>query len=64
MATAIRTGRPHRASGQLARHVLDVSLGIFEASAEGRHAVLGSTVDRPAPLPLGLKYNRLDKEEA
>nr|WP_202887435.1 Gfo/Idh/MocA family oxidoreductase [Cohnella zeiphila] len=63
MAVAIRTGRPHRASGRLARHVLDISLGIFEASAEGRHVALGSTVDRPAPLPLGLKYNRLDSDE-
>lgn len=60
MAYAIRDGRPHRASGQMARHVLDISLGIFEASAEGRHVALESTVERPAPLPLGLKYNRLD----
>ncbi|MCC3372479.1 Gfo/Idh/MocA family protein [Cohnella sp. REN36] len=60
MAHAIRGGRPHRASGQLARHVLDISLGIFESSNAGRHIELSSTVDRPAPLPLGLQYNRLD----
>lgn len=60
MAYAIRNGRPHRASGRLARHVLDISLGIFDASNEGRHAMLETTVDRPEPLSLGLKYNRLD----
>lgn len=63
MAYAIRTGRPHRASGQLARHVLDISLGIFEASNEGRHVALDSMITRPAPLPLGLKYNRLDAND-
>ncbi|TFE23336.1 Gfo/Idh/MocA family protein [Cohnella luojiensis] len=63
MAYAIRTGRQHRASGQLARHVLDISLGIFEASNEGRHVALESTITRPAPLPLGLKYNRLDAND-
>lgn len=60
MAWAIQSGRPNRASGRLAYHILDVSLGVFEASAEGRHVTLQSTVERPAPLPLGLKYNTLD----
>jgi len=62
MAYAIRHGRPHRASGALARHVLDISLGIFQSSKEGRHVPIGSAVERPAPLPLGLKHNRLDAE--
>lgn len=60
MAYAIRTGRPHRASGRLAEHVLDVSLGILEASAAEKHVHIQTTVERPAPLPLGLKYNLLD----
>ncbi|WP_123040203.1 Gfo/Idh/MocA family protein [Cohnella candidum] len=60
MAYAIRLGRTHRASGKLARHVLDVSLGIFEASEQERHIHLQTDLERPAPLPLGLKYNRLD----
>jgi len=60
MAYAIRGGQLHRASGALARHVLDVSLGIFESSREERHIAVASTVERPEPLPLGLKYNRLD----
>ncbi|WP_318153761.1 Gfo/Idh/MocA family protein [Paenibacillus vietnamensis] len=60
MAYAILSGRANRASGRLARHVLDISLGIFEASAADRHIYLESAVERPQPLPLGLKYNRLD----
>ncbi|QAY66976.1 Gfo/Idh/MocA family protein [Paenibacillus protaetiae] len=63
MAYAIRSERPHRASGQLARHVLDISLGLFESSNEGRHIELNPAVSRPEPLPLGLKYNRLDLGE-
>jgi predicted dehydrogenase len=60
MAYAIQSGRANRASGRLARHVLDISLGIFEASKTEKHVHLESTVDRPKPLPLGLKYNTLD----
>lgn len=60
MAYAIQSGRPNRASGQLARHVLDISLSVFEASQSERHVHLKSIVDKPAPLPLGLKHNTLD----
>jgi predicted dehydrogenase len=61
MAYAIRSNRANRANGRLARHVLDVSLGIIEASDSDRHVYIQSTVERPAPLPLGLKYNMLDR---
>ncbi|WP_245600217.1 Gfo/Idh/MocA family protein [Paenibacillus harenae] len=60
MAYAIQSGRSNRASGSLARHILDISLGIFEASDTEKHVRLESTVERPKPLPLGLKYNMLD----
>ena len=60
MAYAIRSGRPHRASGELARHVLDITLGIFESSRTERHVAITARTERPAPLPLGLKYNQLD----
>jgi predicted dehydrogenase len=53
MAVAIRTGRSHRASGEMALHVLEV-LDAFERSAlEGRHVRIESTCERPAPLGLG-----------
>jgi len=61
MAYAIRSGRPHRASGELARHVIDITLGIFEASSTGRHVATSTRCERPAPLPLGLPHNQLDE---
>ena len=54
MADAIRADRPHRASGELLYHVLDVMEGIDDASRAGRHYRVSSTFERPAPLPLGL----------
>ncbi len=48
---AIRSGRPHRASGELAFHVLDVLLAMEEATRSGRVERIASRVDRPAPLP-------------
>jgi predicted dehydrogenase len=54
MVTAIRSGRPHRASGEMAYHVVDTITAMHEASAENRHITLQSTCQRPAPLPLGL----------
>lgn len=53
MAAAIKTGRPHRASGELAYHVLDLMHGVHDASREGRHIEVESTCERPAPLPIG-----------
>jgi predicted dehydrogenase len=60
MAQALRSGRAHRASGELAYHVLDVMHAIHDASASGRHVELASTCQRPAPLPLGLEEGQLD----
>ena len=52
MAHALLTGRPHRASGEMAYHVLDIMHSFHEASASGRHIELASTCPRPAPLPI------------
>lgn len=60
MAYAIQSGRKHRASGDLAYHVLDTMQSILEASKEEKHIHLSSQVDRPAPLPLGLPAGVLD----
>ena len=62
MAYSLRFGRPHRASGELAYHVLDVMHAFHDASREGRHIELASTCRRPAPLPLGLRDFTLDEE--
>ena len=60
LAQALRSGRPHRASGELAYHVLDAMQSILDAAEAGRHITLESTCDRPAPLPVGLPPGRLD----
>ncbi len=54
MAMAIRHNRPHRASGELALHVLEV-LEAFEASSQaGRFVNMQTTCERPEPVPLGI----------
>ena len=59
MADAIAKGRPHRASGDLAMHVLDTMLAFEEASLAGRAVNLTTTCERPAPLPLGLRTGQI-----
>jgi predicted dehydrogenase len=60
MAYAIQSGRPHRASGELARHVIDITLGIFDASRTERHVAIAARAEQPAPLPLDLPSGQLD----
>jgi len=60
LAHALRAGRPHRASGDLARHVLDITLSIFESSATERHVLLATRPGRPAPMPIGETSRRID----
>jgi predicted dehydrogenase len=50
MADAIATGRPHRASGELALHVLEVIEAIRTSGAEGRRIAIASQCRRPAPV--------------
>lgn len=60
MAYAIQSGRKHRASGELAYHVLEAMHGFHDSSDSGRHYDMTSMVERPAPLPLGLPDDALD----
>ena len=50
MAAGLRSGAAHRASGDLAYHVLEVMHAVETASREGRHVEIASTCERPAPL--------------
>jgi predicted dehydrogenase len=50
MAEAISGGRPHRASGELTNHVLDIMHGIHDASASGKYCELKSSCQRPEPM--------------
>ncbi|ALV27332.1 oxidoreductase [Pannonibacter phragmitetus] len=53
MAAAIRTGRPHRANGALALHVLEIMESLERASDEGRRITLETTCERPQAVPHG-----------
>jgi predicted dehydrogenase len=53
MAQAIHAGRAHRASGEMAYHVLDIMDAIHDASRTGQHIELSSTCERPRPLAPG-----------
>jgi predicted dehydrogenase len=50
MAEAIVEGRPHRASGELAFHILEVMHGIHIASKSGQYYAVKSAYKRPEPL--------------
>jgi predicted dehydrogenase len=58
MVQAAAEGRPPRASGVMAYHVLDVMQGVAESSASDRHVEIESTCERPAPLPAGVMLTR------
>jgi predicted dehydrogenase len=58
LAAAVREGRPHRANGEVAYHVLDLMHSLLEADRDGRHITPESTCERPAgmqPAELYLK---------
>jgi predicted dehydrogenase len=61
MAYGILYGRPHRASGALAYHALEVMHAFETASRIGRHVDIQSTVERPSLIPMGLAARVLDK---
>ncbi len=50
MARAIRDDRPHRASGALAYHVLEVMTAFERSSESGRFVAIESRCERPAAL--------------
>ena len=60
MAMAIESGRPLRASGQLAFHVLDLMQSFLESSETGQHIELESQCEQPLALPLNLPPRQLD----
>ena len=51
LARAMRSGEPHRATGELGLHVLEVMHAFRGASDTGRHVEVESSFERPAPLP-------------
>jgi predicted dehydrogenase len=60
LAHAIRSGRPHRVSGELALHVLEVMEAFQVSSDRGEHVSVQTRPERPALLPTGLRIGELD----
>ncbi|KTR08259.1 oxidoreductase [Aureimonas ureilytica] len=50
MAAALRQGRPHRAHGDLALHVLEVMEAFGRSNETGRFVEIDTRPERPAPL--------------
>ena len=59
LAHAIRSNRPHRASGSLALHVLEVMEALHIASEEDRTVPITTLTERPAPLSESLVDGQL-----
>ena len=60
MVRGTQRNRPHRASGELALHVLDLMESSIRASQLGTHLTLETTCTRPEPLAPGLPDDSLD----
>lgn len=60
MARAIQSGRPHRASAEVAYHVLDVMQAIHESAEQGRAIDVASRCERSERMPQGLSFGQLD----
>lgn len=54
MARAIATDRPHRASAEVALHVLDVMLTLVEAAERRLWLPVATTCERPESVPWGV----------
>ena len=61
MATAIRSGRPHRCSAEQAFYVLDLMQGFLDSSAAGTAIEPVRGYERPAPMPADLPFGQLDE---
>ena len=56
MANALLTNGKHRASGEMAYHVLDIMHAFHDASLTSKHVELSSTCTAPEPLPMGVTF--------
>jgi len=60
LARALHSGRPPRAGGALAYHVLDVMEAVLESGLREESVALLSTCARPTPLPASLAPWQID----
>jgi predicted dehydrogenase len=59
MAVAIAKGRPHRASGELAYHVLEVMVALTGSCEGGGVVAIESRCTRPEPMAAGLRTGEM-----
>ena len=52
MVEAIAAGTPHRATGRLGSHIVDVARSILVSAGEGRIVEIASSVAQPEALPV------------
>jgi predicted dehydrogenase len=60
MLSATTANRPHRASAELALHVLELMSSTLRSSDEGRRIDLTTTCEQPAPMRFHLPANAFD----
>jgi predicted dehydrogenase len=60
MLSATHANRPHRASAELALHVLELMTATLKSSDEGRRINLTTTVEQAAPMRFRLPANTFD----
>lgn len=60
LAQAILSGRPHRASGDLAFQVLRTMHGFLDSAKSGVAVNIGGSPELPAPVPAGLSESEMD----
>jgi predicted dehydrogenase len=60
MAHAIRSNQSHRASGELAFHVLEVMEALQLSSTRGMHVNIESRPSRPAAMPVNPRFGQFD----
>ncbi|MEM6458233.1 MAG: Gfo/Idh/MocA family oxidoreductase [Planctomycetota bacterium] len=60
LATALRSGRPHRANHRMAFNVLEAMQGFLASSDRGQHVTVESDFTKPTPVPEGLTDGVLD----
>ena len=59
MAQAIQQRRPHRASGELGLHVVEIMESFLNSAQANKAVTLKSTCRQPAPLPAGVPLGKL-----
>ncbi|MGH7919880.1 MAG: Gfo/Idh/MocA family protein [Candidatus Dormibacteraceae bacterium] len=61
MVEAIREGRPPRASGEMAAHVVDVIAGVVTSAESGQPVTLTTSCSLPSPLAAGARARLLGR---